>query len=287
MSRYSETLSNRGLRPSTIGERVNLDQQGPNGYLLDMAYGVGYTDYYSNPWVFKMVRAPRGFRFVPDGQYLTRAYKTLIEQWMQSWDGINRTLSNNVDETQIGHSGEVFQTPTKTMRARTNLTSTIVEKAGKPVITFLEDFQRVFIADPEVNHPLLSGINAQATDRLNDMFSVDLIAYEPDPTYTKVQNAVFLTNVFPINEIGENTGNRQIQQPGQLRTYNLQWACWQRVGYAVDRMAQSFMDQARVTGIDPGMNPMHINGVDSDIAAANRFGALEQIQQLKRQMITP
>lgn len=288
MQRFQDkTLTGREMRPTGFGQRVNLNVQGPNGYLLDMAYGVSYTDYVKNPWIFKMVRAPRGFQFIPDGDYFTAAYKTLIETWMQSWDGINMTLSTSVDETQIGHSGEVFETPTKVMRARTNLTSTIVEKDGKPVIEFLEALTRMFIMDPEVGHPLLSGINANATDRLNDMFACDLIAYEPDKTYTKVQNAVFLANVFPKNEIGENLGSRQIQQPGGTVAYNLNWANWQKTGYAVKRLAQQFMDAARVTGIDPGLTPLHVNGVDAEVARANQFGYTDQIQQLKRNLITP
>lgn len=287
MSRHSETLSARGALPTVAGERVNLQLQGPNGYLLDMAYGVGYTDYVRLPWNIKMLRGPRGFRLLPDGAFMMAAYKSLIETYMQSWTGFNRTLTVNTSETQIGWSGEVFQTPTRVSRARTNLQSTVVEKDGRPIITLLEDLVRIFIFDADVGHPLIAGMSNSLTDKLHDMYSCDLIAWEYDKTHRKPINAVLLTNVFPINEIGENTGTREIQQEGGTVTYNLQWACWQKVGYAVDQLAQQFIDSARVTGIDPGFVQNHIQNVDPAVAAANRFGLLDQINQLKRQLVTP
>lgn len=287
MSRYADTLSSRGLTPSVAGERVNIHQQGPNGYLLDMALGSALSDYVRLPLTIKMLRAPRGFQYVPHGEYLTAAFKTLIETWMQTWTGFNKTLNVSAGQTQIGWSGENFHTPTRVSRSPTSLQSTVVEKYGRPVIRMLEDLVRFFIADPDVGHPLLSGITNQATDRLNDMFSFDLIAYEHDWTHQKAENAFLLTNVFPTGDIGENLGAREIQGEGSLVTYNLTWACWQKVGYAVDELAQKFIDAARVTGIDPGMVQNPVNDVDANVLNATRLGFSEQINTIKRQLVTP
>lgn len=265
---------------------VSLHNRFQNGYLTDLTFMPSATDYVRQPMIVKVLRAPTGFGMLPDGNLYTQALVNLVETLMQSWSGFNRTLNVSVAETQIGRSNEVFQTPTRTSRTRTNLTSTVVEKDGMPVTRFLDHWVRYLIQDPDTGHPLITGVAAQATDRLADMYSMDLIAYEPDKTFQFVNDAYLLTNVFPINDIGERTGDRQLQQDGELRTHNLSWACTQKVGYAVDQLAQRFMDSAKVTGIDPSMQPNFIGGMKESVAGVET-SALAQINELKAQMVRP
>lgn len=291
MSRISNLLTTKAY-----GERVaagkegilNLSVGGQQGYLADMASVPSSTDHVKMPLIVKVLRAPAGLSKM--GPEYVHAYKNMIENMMQSWQGFNRTLSVSVNETQTGHSGEVFQTPTRVSRARSQITSTIVEKDRRPILRFLEDVTRFTIGDPEVGHPLLSNYEQglEITDRLADIYSGIIIAYEPDKTFRYVDNAYLITNFFPYNDIGENTSSRQLQQDGEVPTYNLSWTGFQKVGYKVDELAQSFMDSNRVIGLDPSGINLIADGIDSNVdSTAVSTGFTEQIESLKQAMKAP
>lgn len=266
----------------TAGDGIlSLDAQGQQGYIADMATFPSSTDHVKMPLIVKVVRAPYGLTLM--GPEYVRAWKNLIETMMQSWSGFNRTLSISSNETQVGHAGEVFQTPTRVSRQRSNITSTIVEKDRRIVLRFLEDYTRYLIGDPEVGHPLLSGFNEQMTDRLADIYAGIIIAYEPDKTFRFVDNSYLVTNFYLNNDVGENTSSRTLQAEGEVPTYNLTWAGFQKVGGEVDRLAQAFMDQHRVTGVDPQRTNMIASEIEDAVSSIDTgFG--EQIEFLKSRM---
>lgn len=281
MSRLSNLKTNNGYGKHVAGGVLNLDVQGQQGYLAEMSSFPSSTDHVKPQLIVRAIRPPAGLEMM--GPEYVRAWKNLIENMMQSWTGFNRTLSISVGETATGHSGESFQTPTRVSRARSQITSTCVEKARRPVIRFMEDYSRFLIGDPDVGHPLLAGFNDRMVDRLADIYAGIIIAYEPDPTFRYVENAYLITNFFPINDIGENTSQRQLQQEGEIPTYNFSWAGYQKVGYKVDELAQYLMDKNRVTGLDPAGINMIAREVDSRLTSIDT-GYGEQIELLKRNM---
>lgn len=264
---------------------VSLQNPGQNGYLTDLTFSPSATDYIANPLIIKVLRTPGGFGDMDTttaNQYRT-AWINLLESLMQRWEGFNRTLTVGTAETQIGRSNEVFHTPTRVSRARSNVTSQAVEKYGRPIIRLVEDSARLLIQDPDVGHALLSGISETYNDALSDKHSFDILAFQPDRTHKYVENAWLMTNFFMHQELGENIGQRVLQEDGDVSTYSFTWAGTQKVGYAVDALAQRFMDSAKVTGIDPGFQPNPIQGMTADAAAAT-VGGLQQINDLKEQM---
>lgn len=288
MSRYKDTqIQNKAYAKNAMMPITNLGVPGQNGYITDMAYYPSATDYIRKPLIIKVLQVPVGLTLMPNATEYIAAYKNFIECMMQSWSGFNMTLNVANQETQLGQAGEVFQTPSRVSRARSQVTSTVVEKDNMPVIRFLEDMTRYLIGDPDVGHALLSGVTDAFVDQLADMYGGTIIAYEPDKPYKKVQRAWLITNFWITGDIGENTGTRTMQADGETVTYNLTWTGWQKVGYAVNKLAQSFMDATKVTGIDPQYQPTFVTGVDSNVAAASNVGYGEQITSLKRQLVTP
>lgn len=286
MGRYNQTLTTDAYGSSAQAPVLNLAVQGQQGYLTDLQYYPSATDYVSKPSIIKVVAPPAGLKMMPNSRSYIAAYKNIIETWMQSWSGFNRTLAVSVVETALGHAGEQFGTPSRVSRARSQITSTIVEKDRRPVIRFFEDYVRFLIGDPEVGHPLLTGVTESFTDQLADVYGGTIIAFEPDKTFRYVENAFLVTNFFPYNDIGENIAGRQLQQDGEQRTYNLSWQGVQKVGFAVDQLAQAFLDDMRVTGIDPSYQQPFVNNVDSSIQAI-QTGYSEQIARLKNTMVSP
>lgn len=289
MSRFSGgqyQLTRRAYAKATSGgqEIATLANRGQNGYLTDMTFMPNTTDYIAQPAIVKLLRAPTGFSLMPDGDAYVEALVNIIETMMQSWEGFNRTLNVSTTETQIGKSGEVFHTPSRVARERSNPTSVLPEKYGMPCIRFLDDYIRILIGDPDVGHPLLSGISDKFVDQLADMYSFDILIYEPDPTFKFVNNSILMTNVFPHQQIGEWVMKRTLQEEGEKREYSLTWTGVQKVGYAVDQLAQKFMDATKVTTIDPSMAPNYINGMLASVAKVGS-SAMNQIEELKNSQV--
>ncbi|MNQ09714.1 hypothetical protein D3C85_225350 [compost metagenome] len=286
MGRYADTLTNKAYAERAQMTVLNMAVQGQQGYLTDMQYYPSATDYIRKPLIIKVLQAPAGLMMLPNGQLYVAAYKNFIENWMQSWNGFNRTLTVNTQETQLGNAGEVFQTPSRVSRARSQITSTVVDKDRRPIMRFMEDMVRYLFMDPDTGHPLLTGVSDRFTDQLADVYGGTIIAFEPDKTFRYVENSWLITNFWLHQEIGENIGNRQLQQDGELATYNLSWTGWQKVGYAVDKLAQGFMDAVRVSGMDPQYQANFVTGVDSNVSAV-ATGFTEQINAIKGSLVTP
>lgn len=286
MGRYADTLTNKAYAERAQMTVLSMAVQGQQGYLTDMQYYPSATDYIRKPLIIKVLQAPAGLMMLPNGQLYVAAYKNFIENWMQSWNGFNRTLTVNTQETQLGNAGEVFQTPSRVSRARSQITSTVVDKDRRPIMRFMEDMVRYLFMDPDTGHPLLTGVSDRFTDQLADVYGGTIIAFEPDKTFRYVENSWLITNFWLHQEIGENIGNRQLQQDGELATYNLSWTGWQKVGYAVDKLAQGFMDAVRVSGMDPQYQANFVTGVDSNVSAV-ATGFTEQINAIKGSLVTP
>lgn len=286
MGRYADTLTNKTYGVRAQMPVLNLAVQGQQGYLTDMQYYPSATDYIRKPLIIKVLQAPAGLMMLTNGQLYIAAYKNFIENWMQSWNGFNRTLSVSTQETQLGNAGEVFQTPSRVSRARSQITSTVVDKDRRPIMRFMEDMVRYLFMDPDTGHPLLTGVSDQFTDQLADVYGGTIIAFEPDKTFRYVENSWLITNFWLHQEIGENIGSRQLQQDGELATYNLSWTGWQKVGFAVDKLAQGFMDAVRVSGMDPQYQANFVTGVDSNVSAVST-GFTEQITTIKNALVTP
>lgn len=286
MARFKDTLTNKGSASTAQATILNLAVQGQQGYLTDQVYYPSATDYINKNLIVKVLQVPLGLMMMPGAQAYVAAYKNIIENWMQGWSGFNQTLSVESQETALGNAGEMFQTPGRVSRARSQITSTIVEKDRRPIIRFFKDYVRYLIGDPDTGHPLLTAVSNDFTDQLADMYAGCILAWEPDKTFRYVENAWMIANFYPNGEIGEDTGQRVLQQAGETRTYNLQWAGWQKVGYAVERLAQSFMDSVRVTGIDPSFQNVAVKAVDSNTASVPT-GFQEQITELKGSFTRP
>ena len=235
MSRLPQTLTGEAYGNGVKGGLINLSVQGQQGYITDLATSPSSTDYVKQPAIVKVLRPPMGLLMMPNPRAYIAAYKNMIESWMQSWDGFNQTMSVSKNDTETGRAGDTFETPTRVSRAQSNITSTLVEKARRPFQRLLEDITRYTIADPTVGHPLLSNFNENFTDRLSDIYGAIWLVYEPDVTFKYVERAWLYTNVWLHGEIGENTASRQLQQDGEVPTYNLNWTSFQKVGHEIGR----------------------------------------------------
>ena len=148
---------------------------GQNGWAMNLDEWPSTTHYMRPNVVCKLLRAPLGFAYLDSKRY-NAALAALFETHMQTWDGLNSTLTVETEETPVGHAGEVFQDVTKVSRARTELSSEVFDLYGRPFQNLLEDWILYLIGDPDTGIPALSMVDGvEVGDWLADMRSATLL----------------------------------------------------------------------------------------------------------------
>ncbi len=288
MSRHKDSIMNAS-RAFHIGQEapmVNLAIGGQNGYQTDFRYFHGNTDQIRRNVVAKLIEAPRGFGLLPNGQDYVQALKAIVELHAQTWEGLNKTLTVNSQETPVGGAGEMQQTPSNVVRARSEPSLTIPEKYGMPVQALHRDWITQLIMDPDTKVPgIVSQANNRLTDLLPDMYSMTVLFFEPDPTFTKVLRAWLVGNMYPTTA-GDDTGRRDKTQDGEQIIHTIQYTGLQQVGAAVNQFAQRIMDSMNLVGTNPNNAPAFVDKIDADVMSA-KFGYVEKVNEASRTFIRP
>lgn len=287
MSRHKDTiLGQRAYAEQAGTPMVNLAIGGQNAYQTDFRYFHANTDYIRRNLIAKLIEAPRGFRYLPNTDDYVNALKAIVEMHAQTWDGFNRTLTVNSAETVVGGAGEIQQTPTNVVRARTEPSMTINDKYGLPVQALLETWITEFIMDPDTKVPgLVTRSGDKPTDLLPDIYSMTMLFFEPDPTFTKIQRAWLVGNMYPQSG-GDNTGRRDKTADGDQVTHTIAWTGMQQVGLAVNRFAQKYLDAMNKTGTNPNLKPAFVDAIDADVLKS-QYGYSEQVNEAARTFIRP
>lgn len=283
--RHRDTLlgQNMGYGEFVNSPMVNLAIGGQNAYQSDLRYFHANTDYVRRNLIVKVLQAPRGFQFLdnPDAYY--RALKGIVEMHAQTWDGFNRTLTVNSVEGAVSGASEVQHTPSNVTRQRSDPTMTIREKYGRPVQRFFESWITELIMDPDSKVPGIATRANRPSDLLPDIYSMTICAFEPDPSFTKVNSAWIITNMYPTTA-GDFTGRRDKTADGEELMLSIPFTGIQQVGVAVDRFCQALLDAMPKTGTNPNLKPAFINAVEPDVLRHN-VGITEQITEFNRTFI--
>lgn len=279
-------LVNKAYSAGAGSTMVNLTIGGQNGYQTDLRNFHGNTDYIRRNVVAKLIEAPRGFLYLDDGQEYINALKAVVELHAQTWEGLNKTLTVNSQETAVGGAGEMQQTPSNVVRARSEPTMTIPEKYGMPVQALHRDWITQLIMDPDSKVPGISTLGSNGpTDMLPDIYSMTMLFFEPDPTFTKVQRAWLIGNMYPTTA-GDDTGRRDKTQDGEQVIHSIQYTGLQQTGLAVNRFAQKILDSMNKTGTNPNNAPAFVDKVDSNVLTA-KFGYVEKVNEASRTFVRP
>lgn len=253
--------------------------QGVNAPILDpryggqMGYAPDYTAWVSNQQYIRrnlvcvLVEAPSGMQSLPNPDYWVGTLRALVELHALSIQGLQMGLEVEFAETPVGGGGNMQEDVTDVKMTRSQVSFKFNEKYGLPVFRFFNGWIRYLMQDPETKFALINTINGNAaTDMLADRMAATMLFFEPDPTHTKVMKAWLGTNMMP-KLTGENTGVRDLTQPGEKVDYDIGFTGIYQVGSGVDAFAQSILNGMNITGANPFSRQAFINSIDADVLA--------------------
>jgi hypothetical protein len=246
---------------------VDLQYGGMNGYAPDLTEWVSNQSYIRKNVIPLLVEAPRGFQYLPNPESYVATLRALVELHALSIEGLNAGLEVSVEETAVGGGGQMQQDFTDVKEARSNPVIRWNEKYGMPVSTFFRNWITNLMMDPHSKVAGIATLGVAPEDMLADMYSATMIFIEPDPTHTRVMKSWLVTNMFPQSS-GEIVGSRDLTQPGQPVTYDINFTGIAQFGLGVDQFAQTLLDGINITGANPNNRAAFVQGISADIAAA-------------------
>jgi len=267
MARISESVLQKDSVYAGHSPALNLKYGGQNGYMSKIgrvgADGKTYEEWISNQSYVQrniipiVIRAPKFFNFMPEPKKWIDTYKALIELHPTSITGLQSGLTVAVDEHAVGGAGEMQEEITNVTRAKSAISMTYKEKAGKAITKFLDTLIRFGMMDPDTKKPLVANLIANISDvggmYTPDFYSGTVLFIEPDVTQKVVVDAWLTTNMFPKTN-GERTGKRDIHSAGESPELTIDWGGITMNNDAVLTMADTILAGLTVLNTSPDVD---------------------------------
>lgn len=285
MSRLSDAILQGGYA-SGASPMLDLQYGGQNGYAPNLVEWVSNQSYVRRNLVCLLIEAPRGFQYMQDPQFWVRALKSMVERHARSIEGFARGLEVATAETPVSGGGEMQQDPTNVTRARSNPSFTFVDKYGRPIQTFIEEWVTNLIMDPDSKVPNIATLDGvRPSDLLADMYSATMLFFEPDPTFSTVSKAWLTTNMYP-KMTGDIIGKRDLTSDGETSEFTVDFTGVSQSTLGVRAFAQRLLDAVNLTNANPYLQPAFVQAVDPDVdGAVNGIGFREQAEDLGRNAV--
>lgn len=283
MSTHSR-LQNTILGQSAYGlnthtPMVNLQIGGQMGPMPDLVGYVANSAYVRRNVICQLVAAPRGFNDLDKPAAWRQTLKSLVELHAMSIEGLNSTLNIEHVETAVGGAGEMQQDLANVTRERSRPVFTWNEKYGKPVKAFLEGWVQLLMMDPGSKGPGILAYNRRPSDLLPDYHGASMLFFEPDPTFTKVQEAWLCTNMRPDGQLTEVTGRRDLTQSGEALNYQITMTALTQTNAKVRDFAQSRLDAMSLNGMNPNFQNAFVNSIHPELQNSDN-GFEEQLRRV-------
>lgn len=282
MSRIKDAVLAKGTAYAGHNPALDLTKGGQNGYMAQIgvkgADGKYYDAWISNQAYIKkniipvVLSYPKFFDFLTDKDKFIAAYKALIELHPLTIDGLTSGLTVEVDEHAVGGGGEMQEEITNVTRARSTLSFTFKEKAGKSIQKFLDFMIRYGYLDPDVKKPLV----AQFIDDMSkvggaytpDYYTGTVIFIEPDVLHKEVVDAWLCTNMF-FKSNGERTGKRDIHSAGEAPELTIESSAITMNNEAVLALATDILSKLSIINDVPDTDMLTpTGGIDAGVAKA-------------------
>lgn len=227
--------------------------------------------YYMRPHLIPvLMQAPLGFKYLPDGEGMTRRLKALVETKARSITGLNATLTATYEEIMINKGGEVHQTLSKMDRERSNPNFTWNEYRGMPIHKDFSRWMLDLLENPTLGHPGVIKYQAYQEagepELLDHLTSMIVLFIQPNHQLTGVDYAYLCANMKP-----QNLPLESAFEFGTARTaveYSIDFTAITLRSDEVDAvldLAMAYMESLNKEGFAPSAVKPYLDGIHPDL----------------------
>lgn len=260
------------LRPET--STLDLSKVGQNGVAFNLQAISNNTPYTKNPLFIQLVRAPKAFKIHPDGEALTAALKRLIERHPKNWQGFVQPLEIETMQVPNGWDRQMLTIPTNVTRGPIQPSLTADKLYDEADASFWNYYIETFLSHPTTQRPNYAELSSHPDDWLVDQYTFDIIAWEPDMTYTKAIKAWACAAMLPTNSV-EITGQRDIANAHQQEEYTITFATIYDSSVPVVETATQLMKAMTLHSSNPNYKPTYFSEITAEVTASSE-GILEE-----------
>ena len=269
-SRHPDTMmGNKAYGRGRNAPMVDLAHGAQNGLLQDWPGYISNTPYVRRNLIIKVLAGPRGFNLLPEPKKWFQTLKAVLELHPETVEGFNSTLEIETRDVSFSGDGNRQESVSNVTRARVEPVFSYVEKYGRPFAHFFERWVTELIMDPVTKYPGVTNrasARGQEIDLLPDFTSATIIAFEPDPTFRKVDKAWLVADLKPKGSLVPVEGRRDIHNGGDIVEFGINMTGIAQIGAGVDMVAQALLDAMVATGANPLSQPAFTDAVDGNIA---------------------
>lgn len=268
----------------TSGAMSDLRYSGQFGYMTDPKSLVANANYVKRDVVAILLESPTGFNHLPNSELLHGTLKALVERHAKQITGLTSTLAVEYVSQPVGGAGEEQEDVSNVTRARSQVSFVWPEKEGMPVQKFVDFWILNLLADPETKAArVTSQPNVEIDDLLPDVRGMACLFFEPDATHRKVNKAWLVTAMMP-RQGGTVEGSRDLNAAKEGLEHTIEFTGVTTVGEGVKQIAQKFLDEMGMTGINTNLRPAIVDAVAQDVKDSEQ-GFADQVAEAAKDYI--
>lgn len=269
MARITEAiLDQKAFGHGATAPMLDITFGGQQGYAPNLAEWTSNAAYVRRNLIAIVLETPRFFQVMPEPAKWVSSCKSLFELHCRTIEGFNAGLTVELDEHPVGGAGEFQQEFTDVKRARSEPSFGFVEKYGMPIKTFLDNWIRYGMMDPDTKFALAGTLSGQRPeDLLPDWYTMSALFIEPDPLHRKVVKAWVTTNMFPKSN-GEIIGKRDLTSASEVDNLTIEFTGISQFNLGTNVFAQKILDSISLANANPYLRPSFIDKISSDVEAA-------------------
>lgn len=253
--RYADTLMDqKAYGRGTTAPMVDLKHGGHMGHMPEYPDYISSAPYVRRNLIIKLISAPRGFLLLPEPEKWVETLKALLEVHPVSVTGFNSQLNVEMRDSAFGGAGERQEVVANVTRARVQPVFNYVEKYGRPITTFFDRWVTELLMDPNSKFPnVVTRVKGRTEiiDALPDFTGCVFIAFEPDPTFTKIDKAWLVAGSMPKDDLAPQEGVRDLQSGGDTLEFPINMTGVAQTGPAVNAVALKFLQAMTTVGASP------------------------------------
>lgn len=289
MARLTDTIIDKKAYGETRTQPMtNLRNGGQFGQQPDYKGYISSAQYVRKNLVAKVIEPPLGLKDLPNSDVWIEAYMALIEVHAKTIEGFNSQLTVETVSTPFGGAGEELETVSNVTRNKSVPNFTWVERYGRPIATFWDDYIMELLGDPATKIPNIMTRAAAAgkpnPDLLPDYIGGTVLFFEPDPTFTKIDKAWLVTNFFPKSGAPVEA-RRDLTSAGDQVEFSIEFSAISQVGLGVNLLAQKILDSMSIINANPNNRDAFVTTVSPDLTPT-MTGYAEKIKEAAAQTVS-